>query len=193
MINSEKPIEEIVVVLDACVLYPAPLRDFLLHIAEIALYQPKWTYILQNEWVRNLLKNREDLSEKDLLKTAKAMNNAFPNALTKDFESLIENIILPDIDDRHVVACAIKASAKQIITFNLKDFPAKTLVNYDLKAVHPDKFITNLLNTNPQKVVQALKKQVLSLKNPPISEDKVLEKLEVCGLTQSIKLLKNIL
>lgn len=193
MIQSEKPLEDILVVLDACVLYSAPLRDFVLNIGEIKLYQPKWTIILQDEWVRNLLKNRPDLSESNLLKVVKAMNNTFPNALVKDFESLIENIVLPDADDPHVVACAIKANAKQIVTFNLKDFPAKTLATYDLKAVHPDKFIIDLLEINPQKVIQAFKNQVSSLKNPPLSQKKVLEKLEICGLVQSIKSLKTLL
>ncbi len=193
MTNLQKFEEEMIVVLDACVLYSAPLRDFLLYIAEIELYQPKWTIILQDEWFRNLLKNRADISENALLRTIKVMNYAFPNALVKDFESLIENIVLPDPDDRHVVACAIKANAKQIVTFNLKDFPAKTLATYNLKAIHPDKFIIDLLEINPQKVVQAFKYQVSSLRNPPLSEEKVLEKLEICGLVQSLKLLKTLL
>lgn len=193
MTNLEKFEEEIIVVLDACVLYAAPLRDFLLYIAEIELYQPKWTIILQDEWVRNLLKNRADISKNALLRTIKVMNYAFPNALVKDFEYLIENITLPDIDDRHVVACAIKANAKQIVTFNLKDFPEKTLAMYGLRAIHPDKFIIDLLEINPQKVVEAFKYQVLSLINPPLSEEKVLEKLEICGLVQSVKLLKTLL
>lgn len=55
---------KIIAVLDACVLYPAPLRDFLLHLATQKLYQPKWSDIIHDEWTRSLLKNREDLNVK---------------------------------------------------------------------------------------------------------------------------------
>jgi hypothetical protein len=33
----------LIAVLDANVLYPAPVRDILLHIAAKGLYQPKWS------------------------------------------------------------------------------------------------------------------------------------------------------
>ena len=45
-----------VVVLDACVLFPAPIRDLLLHCAAVDLFQPKWTSVIHDEWKRNLLK-----------------------------------------------------------------------------------------------------------------------------------------
>ena len=44
-----------IVLLDACVLYPAPVRDLLLYVANELLFQPKWSAIIQDEWVRNLL------------------------------------------------------------------------------------------------------------------------------------------
>ena len=36
-------------VLDACVLYPAPIRDLLLHLANFELYTPKWTDRIHDE------------------------------------------------------------------------------------------------------------------------------------------------
>ena len=36
-------------VLDACVLYPAALRDFLMRLA-VMLYQPKWTEAIHEEY-----------------------------------------------------------------------------------------------------------------------------------------------
>lgn len=62
------------VVLDACVLYPAPIRDLLLHMANEGLYRPKWSDQIQDEWVRNLLLNRPDLSAGQLQQTTQAMN-----------------------------------------------------------------------------------------------------------------------
>ncbi len=112
-------------VLDACVLYPAPIRDILLNLAEQDLFSPKWSETIQEEWLRNLILNRPDLTRKKLERTVKAMNGAFPKAMVKSFNSLISSLELPDPDDRHVLAAAIKSEANLIITFNLKDFPQK--------------------------------------------------------------------
>lgn len=46
-------------ILDANVLYPAPLRDFLLQLANVELYKPKWTEEIQEEWVGNLLRKKD--------------------------------------------------------------------------------------------------------------------------------------
>lgn len=56
-----------IAVLDANVLYPAPVRDILLHIAAKGLYQPKWSKEIQDEWLRNLMANRPDLKRQILL------------------------------------------------------------------------------------------------------------------------------
>ncbi len=32
-----------VAILDACVLYPAPIRDLLLNLADVGLFIPKWS------------------------------------------------------------------------------------------------------------------------------------------------------
>jgi NAD dependent epimerase/dehydratase family enzyme len=47
---------------DACVLYPAPLRDLLIRLAGKGLYRAKWTAEIDDEWKRNLLLNRPDLT-----------------------------------------------------------------------------------------------------------------------------------
>jgi hypothetical protein len=40
---------------DACVLYPAPLRDLLLHLAQTDLFRARWTKDIHAEWIENLL------------------------------------------------------------------------------------------------------------------------------------------
>src|SRR5260370_9234777 len=111
-------------ILDANVLYPAPLRDYLLNLAAIELFKPKWTDAIQDEWIRNLLLKRPDLKRQDLVKTRKAMDNAFPDANTTNYQELVSGLSLPDPDDKHVLAAAIVANAEIIVTSNLKDFPA---------------------------------------------------------------------
>ena len=39
-----------IAVLDACVLYPVPIRDLLLSLASAGLYKPKWSALIQDEW-----------------------------------------------------------------------------------------------------------------------------------------------
>jgi len=132
-------------ILDACVLYPAPLRDFLLTIAEGELYLPKWSDTIHDEWSRNLVKKREDLDPKAVQATIKAMQSAFPDATVSGFEELITGLNLPDEDDRHVLAAAIRCNADVIVTYNLKDFPSKELNKYDIEAQEPDEFVYNLI------------------------------------------------
>jgi hypothetical protein len=95
--------------LDANVPYPAPIRDYLLHLANLSLYKPKWTTKIQEEWIRNLLANRPDLCKEALERTKSAMDSAFPDANVEEYEDLIYAIKLPDKDDRHVAAAAKEA------------------------------------------------------------------------------------
>jgi hypothetical protein len=48
-------------VLDACVLYSASLRDFLLRLAADKLFAPLWSEDIQNEWTRSLLRKRSNV------------------------------------------------------------------------------------------------------------------------------------
>ncbi|MBX2920911.1 MAG: hypothetical protein KF746_01865 [Chitinophagaceae bacterium] len=71
-------LQPITALLDANTLYPAPVRDILLHLADIGLFAPKWTEQIHDEWIQNLLTNRPDLNLKNLNATRQAMNLAFP-------------------------------------------------------------------------------------------------------------------
>ena len=136
------------VIYDACVLYPAPLRDLLLELAISELFSAKWTETIHDEWVRNLLKSRPELEER-LIHTRKLMNKAVPDSLVENFESLIDGLELPDANDRHVLAAAIKCNAQIIVTSNLKDFPTESLHPYGIEAMHPDEFIEHQFGLSP--------------------------------------------
>jgi len=177
--------------LDANVLYPAPVRDYLLHLASLNLYKPKWSTKIQDEWIRNLLINRPDLTKEALKKTKAAMDSAFPDANVERYEGLISAIKLPDEDDRHVLAAAIRGKADVIVTSNLKDFPAATISIHDIEAQSPDEFISNLINLDRKKSLKALENQVKSLRYPPKTKEEVLETLTNCGLINSVDLLKD--
>ena len=181
------------VVLDACVLYPAPIRDLLLHMANEGLYRPKWSDQIQAEWVRNLLINRPDLSAGQLQQTTQAMDRAFPEATVHQYEALISTLELPDTDDRHVLAAAIQGQASLIVTANLKDFPALYLRSFGIEAQHPDQFIAQLIEANPSHLLRAFQAQVASLRKPPRTADEVLETLRRNGLEAAVNRLSILL
>jgi hypothetical protein len=179
------------VVYDSCVLYPAPLRDFLMRLALTDLFRARWTDQIHDEWIRNVLAQRPDLKPEDLERTRSLMNAHVRDCLVTGFEHLTLSIELPDPDDRHVVAAAIHTGASLIVTFNLKDFPAEQLKRYNLAAQHPDDFIFDLLDLHPAGVCEAAANHRRSLKNPPKTADEYLDTLLKQGLTQTVGLLRN--
>ena len=139
-------------VYDACVLYPAPLRDLLMWLAVSDAVRPYWTEAIHEEWMRSVLVDRPDLTRGQLERTKSQMNTHVHDALVEGYESLIAGLTLPDPDDRHVLAAAIHARAGVIVTFNLKDFPEEVLAPYGQQAQHPDNFVSNLLDDTPDLV-----------------------------------------
>lgn len=181
------------VVLDACVLYSAPLRDFLLHLAQQKLYKPRWSDRINDEWIRNVLKNRPDLSEHSFHRLRLLMDEAFPNANVKDYDQFMGGLSLPDQGDNHVLAAAIKAKADFIVTFNIKDFPSKELIKHALKSIHPDDFLTSLIKESPVKATQAFLNQVEHLNKPSIPATKLLDTFRKNNIQNSANLLENLL
>ncbi len=178
-----------VVVYDACVLYPAPLRDLLLELAISELFAAKWTDTIHDEWIRNLSKSRPDLREK-ILHTRRLMDKAVPDSLVDNYEPLIEGLELPYPDDRHVLAAAIKCNAQIIVTINLKDFPAESLDPYGIEAMHPDEFIEHQFGLSPGEVIAAAKRIRKRLQNPERSAEEYLETLAAHGLPVTADLLR---
>jgi len=178
------------VVYDACVLYPAPLRDLLMHLALSDLYRARWSDTIHDEWTRNVMASRPDLTQDQLSRTRQLMNAHVRDSLVTGFEYLIPSINLPDPDDRHVAAAAIHSGASLIVTFNLKDFPADALKPCNLAAQHPDDFIVDLLDLHLAGVLEAAANHRRSLKNPPKSANEYLDTLLGQGLTQSVAVLR---
>jgi PIN domain len=143
-------------VYDANVLYPAPLRDLFIRLAYAGLVRGRWTEAIHDEWVRNVLADNPALSPVRLARTRMLMNEAVRDCLVTGYQDLIDSLSLPDPDDRHVLAAAIRANAEVIVTFNLKDFPAGVLAGYNVEAMHPDDFLLALFDAAPGPVCAAL-------------------------------------
>ncbi|MDA8564285.1 PIN domain-containing protein, partial [Mariniblastus sp.] len=156
-----------------------------MQLAMTGLFRAKWTEEIHEEWIRNVLKDRTDLKREQLERTRELMNEHVLDCVVDGYQDLIPAITLPDEDDRHVVAAAIRCKADVIVTFNLKDFPDSELTKYDVEAQHPDEFIHNLFDLDSVAVASAAKRQRESLKNPPVSVDRLLSTLEKQGLAQT--------
>jgi len=176
-----------IVLFDANVLYPASVRDLLLHLSFTNLFRAKWTDDIHDEWIRNVLKNRPDLKIEQLNRTRQLMNQAVEDCLVTGYEVLIPSLSLPDPDDRHILAAAITANAEIIVSYNLKDFPKVVLEAYGIEAQHPDDFINNLLNLELELVLQAIRMQRANLKNPVIAAEELIASFEQLRLFKTAK------
>lgn len=174
-----------VVVYDACVLYPAPLRDLLIRLATTRLFAARWSEQIHEEWMRNVQAKRPDLATAQLERTRELMNAAVPDCLVTGHERLIPALELPDPKDRHVLSAAIVSHAQMIVTFNLRDFPQDQLDPFGIEAIHPDRFIECQMDLREAAVIQAARDQRLSLKKPPRTTDEFLDTLAAQGLPVS--------
>lgn len=173
------------VVCDANVLYSAALRDLLMELGVGEVFEPRWTEEIHEEWIRNVLLNNPNLTSERLTRTKNMMNASIKNCLVQGYETIIQDLELPDSGDRHVLAAAIHSGADFIVTFNLRDFPADKLRQYNIEPLHPDQFILRLLNLNSQGLCNAAEKQRIRLKNPPKTPDEYLATLVELGLPLS--------
>jgi predicted nucleic acid-binding protein len=175
---------------DACVLYPAPLRDLLMQLAMLDLFRAKWSNAIHDEWITAVLRERKDLKRAQLERTRNLMNAHARDCLVEDFEALIPALELPDPDDRHVLAAAIRGRADVIVTYNLADFPPAALAPYAIEAQHPDEFLGHLADLCPEAVCFAAKCIRARLKNPVLSPDDYLDALVRQRLPQTVAFLR---
>jgi predicted nucleic acid-binding protein len=174
------------VIYDANVLYPAPLRSVLMFLAQTDLFRARWTLDIHEEWIRNLLLKRADLNREKLEGLRDMMIEAIPNSLVTGYEPAIDGLELPDPEDRHVLAAALRANAEIIVTANLKDFPPGSLKAYNVVAQHPDDFILDLIDLKPPLVLACFKEDRTHYCNPPYTVEEYLENLTRQGLSKTV-------
>jgi hypothetical protein len=179
------------VVYDACVLYPASLRDLIIELARTGMLRAKWTARIHAEWINAVSRDRPELDRVRLERVAELMNSAVPDCLVTGFESIESGLTsLPDPDDRHVLAAAIHCGAQEIVTFNLGDFPDAALGPYGIRAIHPDAFVEHLLDLNSELTCEAIRRIRRRLVNPPCSPQEMIGNYERHGLIVSASILR---
>jgi hypothetical protein len=168
-------------VLDACALVPIALADTLLRIAEKGVYRPLWS--------DRILVEAQDAVEDihrgiDVQKRFTDMRDAFDDALITGWEELEAGITLPDDDDRHVVATAIRAGAQAIVTFNVSDFPAAILGPLGLDVITPDAFLLDHLDLAPATILQVVREQAAHTTRPRFTPEELVGLLSRAGVPE---------
>jgi predicted nucleic acid-binding protein len=171
--------------LDASVLYPANIRNLLMRLSINGAFRPLWSEAVHEEWTRAVLRDRPHLTPTQIARTRALMEAHASDAMVTGYEPLIDGLLLPDPNDRHVLAAAITGGAAVIVTANIRDFPAVAMQSHGLEAIHPDAFIARLLIREPEKVLSAAEEHRASLRSPPQTVAVYLAALRHSGLTQT--------
>ena len=181
-----------VVIYDACVLFPAPMRDLLIRIAAAGIVRARWTEKILDECFHAIRQQRPNLDADALARTRTLLVQAVPDCIVTEYERGIPSLHLPDANDRHVLAAAIACGASMIVTINLRDFPAETLSNYLITALHPDEFVNGLIEMHPERIASIICEQASALRRPSVTTEQLLNTLAHCGLKLSAARLRSL-
>jgi hypothetical protein len=173
--------DRFLVVLDANVLFPFRKRDVILRFAQAGLFRARWTDDIIAEWTGSLLARKPQLAT-SIGEQESAMRTAFPEAWVTGYRELIADIRLPDPNDRHVLAAAIRCGAQHIITDNLRDFPERALEAFDIEAIGADEFLARTFDLYPAQAIEALRTMRQSYANPPMTPAEFVMDLIAKGL-----------
>ena len=165
-------------VTDACTLYPFSLRDALLRLAAIELFDIHWSDRILGE-VSSNLQERGIADEARAKRLLEHMTQAFPAACVPEEKiAQLEGAMPNNEKDRHVLAAAVVAGAEAIVTFNIKDFPEDACAALGVDPIHPDDFLLILDTINPAAVEEILTEQAADLRKPPMTLLELLDSLE---------------
>lgn len=183
-----------VVVLDACVLYPAAQRDFFMWLAAGGVIRAHWTNEIHDEWMRNVERDY-GITRSVLEGVRKLMDRAAGDALIRHYRQHEHLFTKTDAKDRHVAAAAIaarkrsKADIVTIITWNLRDFDRRELAKVGVAAETPDAFLCRLFVKSPDEVIAAFVRMQNNLRNPSKTVRECADTLAIQGLKNFAELI----
>jgi predicted nucleic acid-binding protein len=157
--------------MDANVLYAVPVTDIMMELACRRIFRMLWSDDIQDEWVRNVSKDRPDLPPHVITRRREQMEIALPQARVDGYRALIAGLSLPDANDRHVLAAAIVGRADVIVTYNLADFPEDSVAPYGIEVQHPDEFLNHQRTLNEPLFIECIKAIRTRLRSPAYDAD----------------------
>lgn len=170
------------VVLDACVLVPVTLADTLLRIAERDLYRPLWSARIVAEAIDAIVEIHPNIPLDQVQRRFAAMDEAFEDARVGGWENLEATVALPDPDDRHVVAAAVRGRSDAIVTANVRDYPPEILGPLQIEIIHPDDFLLDQFDLAPRIVLDVLREQADHTRQPALTPIDLIARLARAGV-----------
>ncbi|ADU13904.1 PIN domain-containing protein [Asticcacaulis excentricus] len=177
------------IVIDANVLAGALTRNIVLSFAEAGFFRPYWSTRILDECEKYIAEKTE--SGENAKRQRGRIEAAFPESLVNGLAEIENGLALPDPDDRHVLAAAIKAKAEVIVTENMKDFPADQLVQHDIEVIALDDFVADILDLAGPEAVGTLRVMRERFNNPEITADGLILKLETLNMANTANFLSS--
>lgn len=157
----------VIAFLDSCVLYPFSLRDILIQFSVEGLFQAKWSSLVRAEVIRNVETNNPTAKGK-LGRTFDLMEKAVPDFSTEPSEETRHSVqeTATDAKDVDILVAAIDGGCTHLVTPNLKHFDIAFASARGVMVIHPDEFLTSLVNKNPALARTGFETVVTRCKNP---------------------------
>jgi predicted nucleic acid-binding protein len=164
-----------IAVLDANVLWPQHLRDFLIRAAIFDMYRAAWTDRILEEMRNSLIRERR-VGPQQIERTVRLMRENGAHFMVTGYEDLIP-VMTNDEKDRHVLAAAVRAGADTIVTANAKHFPLASREKYGIELHKPDAFLGELWETDAGTMAGVIVSMAAGLKKPPMTSEDLIENL----------------
>jgi predicted nucleic acid-binding protein len=176
------------VVFDSNILFSSRLTSLLMFLAMSGLFRARWSADIHREWMAAVSKQRE-IPIEQLVPRKEAMDASVLDGCVTGYEDLIGALTLPDMNDRHILAVAIRCEASTIVTFNERDFPSTYIEKYGIHTRHPDDFILDVDGVDEGVLVDSAKVDLAHYQNPPLTVDEYIEGLRVTGIRKTAEYL----
>lgn len=155
-----------VVLADANVLYSRVLRDYLVYAADEGAIAIRWSRAILIEAVEHLQVNNSTFDAEHGRLLIRLLNDAYPHAEVKPTAAArrkVNQLDMPDEDDRHVLAAAVSARAEVLCTNNVKDFPPEAMASVGIELLTADALLSRLVTMHPSRMRDAHLTTVASL------------------------------
>jgi predicted nucleic acid-binding protein len=176
------------------VLYPRILRDYLLYSASNGIISITWSDAILDEAVEHLIENVDGFTAESGNLLKQLMNDAYPLAQiepdTEDYLRL-QDVHIPDENDRHVLAAALAAEADVLCTANIKDFPDVVMSTFGIEVLAPDSLICVLIANYPDKMLLVHQASITRLRGA--TDESTIEALRLAGASKAAKAMSKLI
>lgn len=183
-----------VVVLDACILISNVLRFISLSLAARGYFQPAWSPIIGDEWLRNASRLWQVERSQLALDWAQWQVD-FPLADQGDIQLYKAGLKYSDPKDWHVIAAARAAQAHYpersvgILTRNIKDFNRSELARLGIERLQPDTFFCALWPIAKSDFIEILRQMpeaISATDKKPLALTELLKRERLFNLNQCL-------